>query len=422
MSRIAYLSSARLPTEKANGFQVMKMCEGIAALGHEVELLHPRRHQADSSLSETDPFAYYGVRPTFRLRTLSNWDVVRLEPRLPELPFRMLFTAHELGWGLLATRQAARAKPDLIYTRNFSYAYWAARLGRPCAFEAHLPPNSRRKAGLVRSFSQRPSARAVFALTRHTAGALQAAGVPAGKIEVLPDAADLGAFAAAPPREDARNRLGLPLGRPIIGYVGRFKTMGREKGVPDLIRAMADSDLRRLDPLLLCVGGPMDAVQEYMRLASSVGVPSSQLRFVDRVPNAEVPTWLAALDVGAMPAPAGASNGRYPASERYATATSPLKLFEYMAAGLPIVAADIPGVSEVLNEGENGLLVRPGDPEGLARGFRTLLEATGTARSLGDRARHDAAQYTWSRRAERALSFALDEPARPAARPSSSSR
>jgi glycosyltransferase involved in cell wall biosynthesis len=408
MSHIIYLSTARLPTEKANGFQVMKMCEAMAGLGHDVELLHPWRYQANSLLTATNPFVYYGVRPTFRLRTLSNLDIVPLERWLPDLPFLALYGLHELGWALLAAWRAAKANPDLIYTRDAPCAYWATRLGRACVFEAHIPPGGR-GARIVRSFSRRPSTRAVITLTKPTAADLEAAGVPGHKLEVLPDAADLAAFADAPSKEHARRQLDLPLRRPIIGYIGRFETMGREKGVRDLVRAMAVSELRKLDPLLLCVGGPMDPVGEYTHLARSLGVPSSALRFVDRVPNPEVPTWLAALDVGALPAPAERSNERRREAsvDRYPTATSPLKLFEYMAAGLPIVAADLPGVREVLDDGENAVLVPSGDPEALARAFSRTLEDAAVARGLGDRARRAAAEYTWSRRAERALASAL---------------
>lgn len=396
MSHIIFLSNARLPTEKAHGFQVMKMCEGMAALGHDVELLHPWRRQADSALADADPFVYYGVQPTFRLRTLANWDVVRLNQRLPGPAFRVLFAAQTAGWALLAARRAAQANPDLIYTRGPWFAYWVAKFRRPCALEIHLPPN-RTTAPLVRRFSRGRCARAVFALTSHTATELEAAGVPREKVEVLPDAADLAAFGAAPAKEDARRQLGLPLHGPIIGYIGRFHTMGKEKGILDLVHAMADPELRELNPLLLCVGGPIDPVPQYTALAQSLGVPADSLRFVDRVPTPEIPTWLAALDVGTLP---------YPDAEHYPTAMSPLKLFEYMAAGLPIVATDLPSLRDVLEDGENALLVPPGDPVSLARSLTRILEDARAARALGDRARRDATQYTWSRRAERALAAA----------------
>jgi glycosyltransferase involved in cell wall biosynthesis len=408
VSRIVYLSSARLPTEKAHGFQVMKMCEGLASVGHDVELIHPHRLQTDPALAAADPFEYYGVRPAFRLRTISNWDVVPLERRMPRAAFRALYAAHQVSWGAHGARRASQRKPDLIFTRDASFAYWASRLGRACAYEAHLPPTSR-SARLVRGFSRRAATRAVFALTSQTAADLRAVGVPGSKVSVLPDAADLDAFAAAPARDEARRLLGLPARRPIIGYVGRFTTLGMEKGVGDLVRAVADPELRRLDPLLLCVGGPMDPVRGYEELGESLGVPSSAMRFVDRVPNPEVPTWMAALDVAVMPAPATGGNGGPDglAAGHYEGATSPLKLFEYMAAGLPIVAPDLPGVRDVLGDGENGLLVTPRDPGRLAGALTRVLRDAGAARALAEGARRSAGQHTWERRAERVTEAAL---------------
>ena len=396
MSRIVYLSGARLPTEKAHGFQVMKMCEGMAALGHDVELMHPRRHQPDPALAEADPFSYYGIEPTFRVRTIANWDVVRLEHSLPRVALRAAFAAHELAWGAHAARQAVAAQPDLIWTRDPALAYWVSRLGHACAFEAHVSP-SRRRAALVRSFAPRPATRAVFGTTRGIAADLQAAGVPPRKIGILPNGVDVAAYEDAPARDEARRRLRLPLGRPIVGYIGRFVTMDDEKGIPDLIRAVAAAPVRRHDPLLLCVGGPMERVPAYMSLASSVGLDPSAVRFVDRVASAEMPTWMAALDAGAMP---------YPAVAHYVTSMSPMKMFEYMAAGLPIVATDLPAIREVLEDGTNAVLVAPGDPRALAAALAKVLDDPVAARSMGERARQAAAQNTWRDRAERALAAA----------------
>jgi len=70
------IAKARLPTEKAHGYQICKMCEAFAKNGVEVLLLHPDRHQANSSLQTVNVFDYYGIAPTFNIKTLPNWDVV----------------------------------------------------------------------------------------------------------------------------------------------------------------------------------------------------------------------------------------------------------------------------------------------------------------------------------------------------------
>ena len=81
--------------------------------------------------------------------------------------------------------------------------------------------------------------------------------------------------------------------------------------------------------------------------------------------------------------------------------TSPLKLFEYMAAGRAIAASDLPSIREILTDGENALLVKPGDPNALAAAIRTLINDGDLAQRLARAARTDVTRYTWTRRAER---------------------
>jgi glycosyltransferase involved in cell wall biosynthesis len=150
------------------------------------------------------------------------------------------------------------------------------------------------------------------------------------------------------------------------------------------------SSVNGAEPLLLCVGGPMDAVPAYLELARRIGIPQDRLRFADRVPNTEVPYWIRSCDVATIP---------WTWTEFSAYFTSPLKLFEYMAAGVPILATDLPSIREVLRHGENAWLVPPGDPKALAEGIQHLLENPDLAERLAQQARKDVRQYTWKRRA-----------------------
>jgi glycosyltransferase involved in cell wall biosynthesis len=104
-----------------------------------------------------------------------------------------------------------------------------------------------------------------------------------------------------------------------------------------------------------------------------------------------------------LPNPASAISTRF---------TSPLKLFEYMAAGRPIVASDLPSIREVLRHEENALLVEPGNPSALAAGVRRLLDDRALADRLSSAALADVQDYSWNRRAER-LEVLLEQVAHP---------
>ena len=392
--RIVYIANARLPTQKAHGFQIVKMCEAYAGLGADVELLHPYRFQHDEDLRDRTVFDYYGVEPSFSVKVLPNLDVLRLERFLPRILFGPLYYAHAIWWARTAAA-AARGRPaDLYHTRSEHIAFWLTRMGLPTVYEVHTVP---RRLGrrLMTGVAARDSTRLVAVLTSFIKTRLIELGFPEERIEVLPDGVDLNMFEGTPEKDDCRRRLGLPLDRPIVGYVGRFHTMGMEKGIGDLIAAMSRTrPVNGKPPLLLCVGGPLDAVSGYLAEASRLGVPESNLRFVDRVPNSEVPIWLRACDVLTIP---------WPWSEFSAYFTSPLKLFEYMAAGVPIVASDLPSLREILHHGDNGWLVEPDNPGALSEGLNHVLADPGSARDMAGRALRDVQQHSWRDRAGRIL-------------------
>jgi glycosyltransferase involved in cell wall biosynthesis len=395
--RLIYLTTARLPTEKAHGYQIVKVCEAMARLGLEVELWHPRRHQPNPALQQQTAFAYYGVPPTFRVRSLPNIDVVRLDPFLPPTLFSLLFTAHGFVWGLAATALAKSRRADLYYTRDPILAFLSVVMSLPTIYEAHLVP-LRAGRWFLRAIGKRSTRTRIVALTRHTRDRLVTLGIPSERIAVQPDAVDLDMFQSLPSQSECRRKHSLPFNRPIIGYVGRFQTLEMEKGIPELIAAAALLGASDKDgPILLIVGGPMEAVPLYLEVARSVGLAEDRLRFVDRVPTWEVPTWMRACDILTLP---------YSTNRTFYYSFSPLKLFEYMAAGVPIVASDLPALREILRDGENALLVEPGNPTTLAQAISRLLADEELMVSLSRRAEDDVQCYTWERRADAILRLA----------------
>lgn len=113
-------------------------------------------------------------------------------------------------------------------------------------------------------------------------------------------------------------------------------------------------------------------------------------------PHQEIPYWLKAADVLVLPNSAKEKISRF--------YTSPLKLFEYMASGTPIVASDLPSIREVLNE-KNAVLVKPDSPEFLTAGIMKVLENPYLSDKISKQAFQDVQNYTWEKRAEKILRF-----------------
>jgi glycosyltransferase involved in cell wall biosynthesis len=126
------------------------------------------------------------------------------------------------------------------------------------------------------------------------------------------------------------------------------------------------------------------------------------------VPYDRVPHALAAASVALLPLP------DEPVARLF---TSPLKLFDYMAAGVPIVASDLPALREIIRHEENGLLARAGDAEAFAAAVRRLLADPELAARLGRQARADVEGYSWDARAAALLDCIGERPSELSPRP-----
>jgi len=172
-----------------------------------------------------------------------------------------------------------------------------------------------------------------------------------------------------------------------IVYCGRLNPW---KGVDTLIEAMRWLPGYRLT----VVGGVEQCYLDRARaLAAELGV-SGRIDFVGYVPYREVWGYLDRARVAVLPM----WGGEYALADR---CTSPIKLFEYMMCGVPVVASDLPSTREVVQDGVTAKLVTPNSPRVLADGILALLKDRVLARRIAERARAHALQYTWERRAQK---------------------
>ncbi|GAA2132307.1 glycosyltransferase family 4 protein [Actinomadura napierensis] len=217
---------------------------------------------------------------------------------------------------------------------------------------------------------------AVVVPSRVIGEAVRRLGAPEGKVHLVPNGADL-------PGETAR-----PAGAPAryIVYVGALQPW---QGLDVLLRAFARlgdlDDLR----LVICSSVPERRAKPVRRLAERLGV-ADRLDWRFALPHPEVAAWLAHAEVSVAPLTGCARN--------LDQGCAPLKVIESMAAGVPVVASDLPAVRELMADGEHGRLVPADRPAELARAVRIMLEYPGEAAAMGARARARVAEaLTWTR-------------------------
>mgnify|MGYP001186335542 FL=1 len=388
MPELIYAANNRLPTEKAHGLQIAQMAEAFAQAGYTVTLVAPRRINTAEMRAAGSLWAHYGVERVFDFRRLPALDLFPILPR-----GGIAFAAQTITFALALALWLLPRRPDALYTRDLFLAVWLALI-RPrtaLVYEAHALHHSRLGRALERFVVRRAW---VVALTAHLAEALRAQG--ADRVLVAHDGFRAARFANMPSQAEARAALGVAPEAFVVGYVGRLHTMGMPKGLDTLVDAIAWAAERGGPIDLLLVGGPDEGVRALREQWAARGLPGERLHAAGQVPPAEIPRYLAALDVGALP---------LPWTEHFAYFASAIKLFEYLAAGCAVIASDLPSTAEVVRDGETALLAPPGDAQAWADALARLRDDPALRERLGKAARALSTKYTWQARAERIRAF-----------------
>ena len=380
--RILYFADIRFPLERANGIQTMQTCYALVERGHEIRLVV----KPDTHKPPRDPFEFYGLA-----RHMSLVIERANTPPGAGLLQRVGYMSFVFG------RALGKDRADVIVTRDLGVASALlkipASMRAPVVYESHgfAPDVAAALPELVATAKNASAAKLRRLQEREAAVWRQANGYVTITRSLADDLAQ---------RFGARERLAvvpdgtrLPTGglqlvpaEPIVGYAGHLYAW---KGVDVLMRALAELPAARA----LIVGGQEQEpdLARVKALAASLGI-ADRVTFTGQVAPADVNRQLAPARVLVLPNPASAISTRF---------TSPLKLFEYMASGRPIVASDLPAIREVLRDQENALLVEPGNAAAMAAAIRRLLEDDGLAERLARAAYEAAPQYSWARRAER---------------------
>ena len=204
------------------------------------------------------------------------------------------------------------------------------------------------------------------------------------KIFYEPNAVDVKKFDISVSKEDARQKLGLPIGKHVVVYTGHLYTW---KGVDTLAQA---TGLMGDDIMVVLVGGVSTDIARFREKYGHI----RNLEIVGYRNHSEIPYWQKAADVLILP-----NTGKEDISKFY---TSPMKLFEYMASKRPIIASKIPSIVELLDD-ESSVLVEPDSPSELVLAIDKVLKDSKRAKDISDSAFKEVHNFTWNARAERIL-------------------
>lgn len=324
--KIDYYHSAPIPSTRANSVNVVRTCNAFKKEGCDISLF-----AAKGEGSTADIFRDYGVVNAFPITRIT----------VPETRFVGSTTFRAFAAYHILRRRS------FVFTRDISVAYIAGLLGRPFAYEMHVLPRKAAQKKMLGQVVKSPHLKRFISISNSLhAQLLSTYRVENdGRFVIVPLGADVDMESAQIGAEDHPPA--------SVGYVGHlYPGKGEE-----IIRGLAE----RLPGLRFEIIGRAGGLAE--------GAPANiQLHGI--LPHVQAMRRLRQFDITLAPYQVGSSDF---AGVDISSSFSPLKIFEYMAAGKPIVCSDLPVLREILTDGVNALLAPPADIDAWVRAIERLI-------------------------------------------------
>ncbi len=380
--KLCYIANVRIPTEKAHGYQICKMCEKFASAGANVELYIPKRKN-DIKL---DAFSYYQIKKNFEIKIIEQYDFFGFWGK-DKIKLYFFLNSLNFLWHLFWQR------PDrevVIYSRSVEIIFVFSLLGYKTFYDAHSWPASKQRLFV---FLLKKSD-GVICNSQGTADIFRKNGFD--NLLVAPNGVDLDNYPTISTVDvlKYREELGMPQDKKIVMYCGHLY---RRKGVYNIIevakKMRSDNNI-----IFVVVGGTPRDLEEYAKEVKKNNL--SNIILTGHKLRNEVPKFLLSSDILLLP--------NLSVDQENIYFTSPIKMFEYMATGRPIVASDLPSIREILNK-HNAILVEAGQPIKLEEGIGRIVNDKNLAAHISQQAKSDATKYSWEIRARNILHFIQDK-------------
>ncbi len=373
---ICYIASVRIPNEKASGLAIMRQCEAFAKIGNDVVLLRPYR----SNHITEDPFVFYGIEKIFAIQTMSSFDFHQSLDVLGFYIARLSQMVSSFFYILKNTKSI-----DIVYARDPWMLFLPTLLLRQkkIIWEAH----QMQKGWVVRCVARRVQLLVCISkgLQNYYAEFRKDK-----RILVEPSGVNIEQFQNLPSVEDVRVRYGVPLDKKVIGYTGKYTTMGEGKGVDELIEAFALVSQKYQHLYLLIVGLEDTEMEVVKMVCQKNGIADDKYTLLPLIQK-DFALYVHMADILVM---------NYPNTEHYRNYMSPTKLFAYMASKKKVVASDLLSIRYIANESMI-TLVKPDSVESLIKGITDTLIQNDSEKQ--EQALLRVREYAWKPRALRIL-------------------
>jgi len=393
--KIVAIAGSTIPSDTANSMQVMKACSALAQLGHNLTLIVPGNPQLMLSKVEASQIALR-LRVSKSTRHSAQREIVNLQSHYglqTDFPIEWLPTSNRRLFTWQSVRRARALKPDLLYVWFPQSAVFGLLYKMPVVFEVHIQPTGLFGPLWHRAFANLRGRKRLVSITRALVDMLEHdynMQLKSDEVVIAPNGVDLERFASLPDPVTARRQLSLREA-PTVMCTGHLYA-GRGA---DLFLSLAKSIPQAH---FVWVGGRSEDVNTWKHRAEADNI--TNLTFTGFIPNRDLPLYQAAADVLLMPYSCSIMGSSGTADS--ASVASPMKMFEYMAAGRAIVSADLPVIREVLNEG-NAVFCEPDETGDWRLEIEALLESEAHRVELGSQARRDVEKFSWLAREARVL-------------------
>jgi len=387
--KIAVVSSGNIPSNWANSINTTKHANGFWALGHKVEIFSPLRFYENKTLKKIkDVNTFYDINSSIKINLLKDYlpfyfNIKKIKNILYNKKLRGIFDI-EKKIALFIVNN----KYDIAYCRSFKAPLHLIKNKIPTVIETHASKIENQELKNLLSLSNSPYFLGISTISNKIKYLFMEYGVPPQKILVQEDAVDISKFDKIESSKDKlRQELSLPINKKIITYCGSLRS---GKGIGDLIKLAEEINNNEV---ILIIGGPEERKKYFQKISKLK--KTNNIIFTGFVENNIVPKYLKASDILIMLYNKNESNSIMD----YST-TSPIKLFEYMASKVPIIATKISTIEKIVKNNQEVIFTKMGDIKDVRQKINTILQNKKLMLSLGNNAYKLAKRCTYKKRCE----------------------